>query len=646
MRVILLILLFSSHLLASHPQLDSLEKELARAKSDTERLQVLSNLNWEYLPVNVERSKYFAEREIELAKKIGNHKYIAQGYNDLGISLMRQGNFTEAVKLHEEALKIRRKIKDKTGVASSLSKIGGCYTELDDYKKALAAQLEALQIYQDLGHAQYMAYTLNNISSLYEELRDYKKVLQYAQQSYELLKNTGDKAGIANALAYISMGVGAEKDYERAIDYQKQALELRTAISDSDAMAASLNNIGYYYRLLNDPGNAERYYAHALELAKRTKDKRSEALYNNNLGNVFMDKRDFDKAEVLLRKGLEQSLAENVRSMLILSYKSLGDLFALTGRGDSAIHYYNLYTDIQDSLFTADLAAKMSEMQAVYEVEKREKEKELLSKDVALKSAELARSRATTGLLLIALALISIVSYLLYNRYRLKQKALLQKEMLHQQELRTKAVIDAEENERVRIARELHDGIGQQLSAAKLNISGLRASGNNASPLLDNAIELIDDAVKEVRAVSHSMMANELTRNGLPYALQSLTQKINASGSIQIHLEVEGLEERLDPTTEIIIYRITQEMLSNAIRHSGGDQVTLQVVKHPEEIVVIAEDNGRGFDPAHPTYAEGVGLKNMRSRVEYLQGSFTIDSYPGKGTSIVVEIPSTKIQVS
>jgi len=217
-------------------------------------------------------------------------------------------------------------------------------------------------------------------------------------------------------------------------------------------------------------------------------------------------------------------------------------------------------------------------------------------------------------------------------------------ELINQQELRSRAIIEAEEKERTRIAKELHDGIGQQLSAAKLNISGLQASlhtnNDEEKVMLQNAIDFIDESVKEVRSVSHSMMPNALVKSGLVSAIKEFVTKISSSGALKINLEIVGLSDRLEQTVETVLFRVLQELLNNIIKHAKAAYVNIQVIKHEKELTILIEDNGVGFDTEKElSNNNGIGLKNIQSRVAFLNGQVFFDSHISKGTTVTVEIP-------
>jgi signal transduction histidine kinase len=208
--------------------------------------------------------------------------------------------------------------------------------------------------------------------------------------------------------------------------------------------------------------------------------------------------------------------------------------------------------------------------------------------------------------------------------------------------LRAKSVIEAEEKERIRIATDLHDGVGQLLSAAKLNLSSLESKLNlhntDEQTAFKNAIDLVDDSVKEVRAVSHNMMPNTLLKLGLASAVKEFITKIQGTPNLKVNLEIVGLTGRLEQEKETILYRVIQEVVSNIIKHAKASELTLQLIKHEKEISILIEDNGVGFDTSKMNDFDGIGLKNILSRVEFINGTVHFDSVVNRGTTVIIDV--------
>lgn len=206
----------------------------------------------------------------------------------------------------------------------------------------------------------------------------------------------------------------------------------------------------------------------------------------------------------------------------------------------------------------------------------------------------------------------------------------------------TRSVISAEENERKRIAADLHDGVGQMMSAAKMNLSAFE----NEIPFKDvsqrlafeKVLELVDESCREIRSVSHQMMPNALLKSGLANAVREFIDKID-NRIIKITLHAAGLQERLDSNVETVLYRVIQECVNNVIKHSGANALDISLIKDSDGIAATIEDNGKGFDTTDKEKFEGIGLKNIISRITFLKGTVEFDSSPGKGTLVAIHVP-------
>ncbi|MEO8760362.1 MAG: sensor histidine kinase [Bacteroidia bacterium] len=625
-------------------QNDSLEKIISSNKPDTVKLKALSDLTWNNLGVDLKKSQTFAKQELALAQKTNDQKYIAAAYNDLGLVLIKQSKFKESLVFQKKALEIRLKLPSQLDIASSYSKIGYCYAEMSDYVNSLDANLKALPIYVKLKSKLYEANTLNNICNAYNNLKNYANLMKYAERSYAIAVEFDDKETIGGALNYIAVAYEGEKQYEKAIEKEKLAYTFFTQVPDSNNMAAALGNIGFYNHLWHKDKEALTYYLNALSIVEKIKDLNSAALHNNNIGDTYLILKEYTLAEKYLKKAEQLAIQQSLQDILMLNYKSFGDLCAKTNRGEEASNYYNKYATLKDSIFSKETAKQVSDMQVKYESKQKEEENLILQKDNEVKNIQISKGRLTQLFLVGGILLLVVVFYLLYNRNKLKQKQLMDAELLQQQELRSRAIIEAEEKERTRIARELHDGIGQQLSAAKLNISGLQASLNTNNVeekvMIQNAIDLIDESVKEVRVVSHSMMPNALIKSGLVSAVREFINKISSSGSLKVNLEIIGLTERLEQTIETVLFRVLQELVNNIIKHAKATQVSIQLIRHDTELTILIEDNGVGFNVDKVLEKEGgIGLKNIQSRVAFLNGQVFFDSHLNKGTTVTIEIP-------
>ena len=325
----------------------------------------------------------------------------------------------------------------------------------------------------------------------------------------------------------------------------------------------------------------------------------------------------------------------NIKKDVMKIYQPLSEYYEKNNTA-LAFDYYKKYNNVKDSVFNENSNRQITELNTRYETGK--KELQLKKQDLVIAKKNLVIA-TVTGLLL----LIGIAGFFYYKKNRLMQEKKLQAAVMKQQDMATKAVIVAEENERKRIAADLHDGIGQMMSAAKMNLSVFESEllfKNDAQRTsFENVIGLIDESCKEIRSVSHQMMPNALLKSGLASAIKEFISRID-NRVIKVSLHTEGLNERIDNNTETVLYRIIQECVNNVLKHAGATLLDISLIKDIDGIAVTIEDNGKGFDSSDKNKFEGIGLKNIISRINYLKGSIDFDSAAGKGTLVAIHVPA------
>jgi signal transduction histidine kinase len=200
--------------------------------------------------------------------------------------------------------------------------------------------------------------------------------------------------------------------------------------------------------------------------------------------------------------------------------------------------------------------------------------------------------------------------------------------------------VQAQEVERRRLARELHDETGQALTSILLGLAAVERaeSADEAHAAAADLRKLVVETLQDVRRLAVELRPSALDDFGLEPALRRLGQSVRESAALDVQVEARLGGERLPPDVETALYRIVQEALTNVIKHAGADRVSILVTRKPSSVLVVIEDDGRGFDPA-ATRAAGLGLLGMNERVELLDGTFQVDAEPGAGTTLIVELP-------
>lgn len=244
--------------------------------------------------------------------------------------------------------------------------------------------------------------------------------------------------------------------------------------------------------------------------------------------------------------------------------------------------------------------------------------------------------------------MLTAVFFLWYNRHQLRQHNKFQSKINQQQNELFTAVISIQDKERKRIAEDLHDGLGSILSAAKLKLARmeeeeLRLTEEQKSKYI-STLSLIDDAIEEVRNISHNIMPATLSKLGLTSGLKNLFDNISSHSGLTINFSTHNFNERINESAEIGIYRIILELTNNIVKHAQAKEVTVQLIKYPDYINITIEDNGKGFNYKKvKSQNKGIGLSNISSRVDYMKGKLHIDSSEGRGTTAIIDIPLKEI---
>ena len=204
------------------------------------------------------------------------------------------------------------------------------------------------------------------------------------------------------------------------------------------------------------------------------------------------------------------------------------------------------------------------------------------------------------------------------------------------------AIINTEENEKKRFAKDLHDGLGPLLSTVKMSISALTGKINDPHGLeiLKNTNHVVNEAISTIKEISNNLSPHVLTNFGLQSAINAFTNKINQTKVLEIDFKSNMEKERLENDKEVVIYRAVCELINNSILHSGASRLEIELNKHEKFITLQFSDNGRGFDTNRLNVEDkkGMGLSNIETRVKSIEGVFILESTPGKGTSALIKV--------
>ncbi len=446
--------------------------------------------------------------------------------------------------------------------------------------------------------------SLSNIANIYYKLEQYQKAEQAYLEVIEFNKNTQDNEALALSYANLASVYASDLKQELSFEYINKALNLAKRTHNTDVEVQAYNFFGIYYSRNNDPDLAEEYYKKTAELAKSFDDITTLSIAYNNLSLLSEKNKDFE----------------------------------------NALAYYKLSSALQDSIINEKKLGIILDLESKYEKKKNEAEIfRLLQRNA---EQEIRNKDLKISMISAVSLVVLLLGTLFYFRLKSRKDKIIARQKIQQLEeerklLAAQAVLVGQENERKRIAQELHDGIGVLLSTASMHFSNVQenSADEKSVKLLKKANQLLKRAGGEVRKISHNMMPGVLSKFGLQEALEDLFENVEDGGEIVVDYVVDHKAERMEENMEIMLYRIVQEMLNNTLKHAQATKIVFSLNKETEKLIIRYFDNGKGFDQKEIKLEKSLGLSGIRSRVDFLKGSMTLQTEPGKGTRYDISIP-------
>lgn len=634
-RCFLIVLLLYTHSISAQPKADSLLKlfENTTGKNQEEAVRSFSK---EAANSDVEKIKDYAEKLQAISKKLNSKLGLANSLNLYGTYYYKRGQYNMASHYYEENLNARKEINDTPGLSAAYNNMGNIRLAQGNYKDALEYHFLSLKIKEALKDEKGIAMSYNNIATVYRQFKQPQKAIQYHKLSLAIKEKFGDKKAISYSLTNIANAYYEAGEKNEASYYYGKALKLQKELNDDMQLGNTYNSLGYVALQDKQYKKAAEYFALSLKHHLVVNNKNGIATTYMNMGELYIEQDSLGKAQMYLNKSLAIAKENNDKENIQEGERKLSIIAEKERDYKKALALMQSSQSVRDSLFSADNQMAIAEMQTKYETEKKEAAIKLLEKNNELKDArneqQLYIASGIIGILLVAGAF----SYMYLKAQQQKRVA---NEKLEEERKRLNAIIQTQEEERKRISAELHDGIGPLLSAVKINLSMLGHATENEEQYA-TTMALIDQSYKELRQISHTMMPAMLAKTGLAETLIELVDKLRLPGSMDFSFYADEENERYSEQIEINTYRITQELLNNIVRHANAKEVTVQLYKDNNELSLMIEDNGDGFDVVNLYKSKGNGWTNIQSRLNLLGGSIEIDSKPGrKGTVVHVIIP-------
>lgn len=577
-------------------------KEINKSSDKDWDAKIYYGIGYSYFNLqNYSQALDHLNKAVSFSKESSNYNILSKAYNQIGLLYSLQNNFKQALSNYHNSLKIseeKEELSDNTIVA--LSNIADLYILQKDTMSAIRYYHQAIKIGERENKKQNLVFALNNIAVVYMDTnKDSAEI--YLKKALQIYKDTGNIYGqivIQNNLATTYLNFKSEKDYSQAEQYLYESLDFSKKNKNID-----LEYFSYFY-----------------------------------LGSYFeKGKMNFQKAKDYYDRAL-QILKKGYRSDYTIElYKSLSRVNLKLGDYKSAYDYQNIQYKLQDSIFSIEKNKQFHESQTKFDVERKNNQIQLLNKEAQIEKGHKRLILIGSILLIIPLLLLAVFYR---QRMRYQETITKQDKLLFEKEketIKAKNLIEGQNMERSRIAKELHDGVGGKLSAIKIKMDQLNTTTIQDSEL-DYCIKQLQDTAREIRVISHELNENKINELNFVHLLSHLIDdyKFYFNGEIHFNIFPEDKYEQITGVNKHYLYRVIQEILSNCLKYAEAENIYVDCT-FDEVYRIIIDDDGKGFDVAN--VKKGMGMDNIRKRVETLQGKLHIDSQIGRGATFIMEIP-------
>lgn len=543
----------------------------------------------------LDTAKKWLEKAKKKAKKQKNHDELHEMEGVLGKVFYNQGHMEGAIENWLPTLKYLEQKERFYRLGIRQTQLGNAYLMLGETKTGIKYNRSALTHDTIQNTEVMMAKIYNSLGYAYDELKDYDSAIFCYNQAYDLGKKSNNQYRMGMSRINICSALESQNKFDDA----KECLTETIAFLKANGMKPYLVNV--YTTLLNLQLNT---------------DQNDAAL------------RTIDSIKFYIKTYPAEHIRLQIPKMEYMAFQAKGNYKA-------ALERFKKYTSLSDSAKAASKLLELEEMRLTFETEKKNQELKAAKRENILKDQRNTKTRflwiSSSVILLLILGLVLVVG----NRRQIKRKREIAENKVANQVAVLKATIDGQEQERKRIAQELHDGIGQQFTAIKMAYEVLADKVDEKTEKMSN---LIEHAAQDVRNLSHRMMPKVLQDIGLNAALSDLVEALQNKGNVKLSYTTRNMDIRLGETEEINLYRIAQELLNNALKHAQASEINLMLYKADGKVILLVSDNGVG---TKLDGREGHGFMNINSRAETIGAEYFIETSLGEGFTFTLKLPIT-----
>lgn len=632
-------ILFTLCCFSQNKELDSLKQILKTTDSLKLKATVHGRIAWLNLGKNLEVSQSHLDSSFAILSKANNPKGMAQLNYRYAVLFRLKGDYDIALDYVDKSYQYNVSQKDSFRMANDLFQKGVINSLKGNYETSITLYYQILEIYEKSNNIKGIGMTLNSIGILQKNLEQYKNAISTYRKAITTLKGSQYKDDLANAYGNLGTAFLHSKQQDSALFYFKEAREMDKQLNYDWGLSINSQNIAELYIEKQDYKTAIAYLKEAYTIQKKNNYNTVLAETRNSLGKAYLKIGELSKSEQVLKEGIAQA-PESKKVLRELHY-SLFQIYKQKRNYNDALVNYEAFSAYNDSILSKENLEHLNEVETKYNTEK--KDKEIIAQKLSIQKQESqlqkkqSQYKLMTGLAIFLLLTSILIWFLYQQRQKRKNQEILT--LKREQQVKTlETLMEGEENERFRIAKELHDGVNVDLSTIKYKLTSLLEKNNE---VINEAVAMIDKSCEQVRAISHNLVPPALKNFSLIEAIEDYMGTMNTVHEPEINFHHIGDSVELSKKVEINIFRIVQELVNNSVKHANASEINVQMSHRDNLIQLTIEDDGKGFDE-DASKTDGIGLRNIQSRVDYLNAKLDFDTGT-KGTSYIVEINTTEL---
>ena len=594
--------------------------------------------------------KYFL-KALDVCLQANNHLGAAQNQASISSSYRELGILDSAKIYIDQALKYQPKANEQYEYSIVYQMAGAIYREVGEFDDAYGYMMEALKIFEEQDLTYQRIVTLNSIGVLLGDQGEMEKSEIFVRKSLDLARKNDVLLYQANPLLALGEFMYQRSQLDSAYYYLESALEIYLQKNKTLAAADVQLRIGKVDLKNNQPSKGLQKLEDALKVFEQQELQSDIVAAKLLIGKAHLELNQTEKALDYLIES--KTLAETINLKLQLDeiYLQLTNAYTQTNNYKKAYQTHLKYTTLMDSLHDLEKNKIIRELESQYELAKKEDNIEQLEQSTKTQTAQLRNQNNAIIALIFGISIFLLLSIALYRNLSYTKLITKQTEEINRHKIQElekdkrlsimQAMIKGQEQERRRVAQDLHDGLGGLLSTVKLKFDAAKEApfAFSTSKAYQEGNELLDLACREVRKISHNMMPGAIAKFGLIPAVNDMCLALEKAQNIKVDFQTINWTRKLPEDLSITIYRIIQELLNNVVKHAEATEVIVQLACHDQSVNLVVEDNGRGFVPAQRKQSNGLGISSVQSRVDYLNGKLDIESLPGKGTTFCIDFP-------